>query len=304
VVPAQPGIDGPVAQVNEILKERGLFEIRPGTGEGEGVLRTGIEGIIGVIRICSDAVSVAFVKENIVGLEAGFPFVMAVVNGHGSAEIPFSKIVVLEDDDWPREGVRIEIAGVVADHATDAEQNVGRENVLIGGDAHGLEIVGGLELGWSAGRRRGLTEFPQELWILLDLLVGNFVAGEFVADAEREMVLRSEVALEACGEVADGTAVGEVLGDDGIEVVGGPVPGGAQADRIFSKSILQAGEGAGSVETASGEKEVAVKAGLGIMEGVDFNDTAHLAAVFGRNARGVDGDGVDVVGFDFGTEAG
>ena len=37
---------------------------------------------------------------------------------------------------------------------------------------------------------------------------------------------------------------------------------------------------------------------------VELDDAAHLATVFGGEVRGVDAHGVDVVGFDFGAEAG
>ena len=50
--------------------------------------------------------------------------------------------------------------------------------------------------------------------------------------------------------------------------------------------------------------ELSVKAGLGVVERVDFDDAAHFASVFGGDAGGVDGKGIDIVGFDFGAEAG
>jgi hypothetical protein len=40
------------------------------------------------------------------------------------------------------------------------------------------------------------------------------------------------------------------------------------------------------------------------MERVDLDDAAHLAPVFSGDSCGVDGEGVDVVGFEFGTQAG
>jgi len=43
---------------------------------------------------------------------------------------------------------------------------------------------------------------------------------------------------------------------------------------------------------------------LSVAESVEFDDAAHFASVFGGDAGGVDGEGVDVIGFDFGTEAG
>ena len=47
-----------------------------------------------------------------------------------------------------------------------------------------------------------------------------------------------------------------------------------------------------------------MEAGLGVAQGVDLDDAAHFASIFGGDAGGVDGEGVDVIGFDFGAEAG
>ena len=47
-----------------------------------------------------------------------------------------------------------------------------------------------------------------------------------------------------------------------------------------------------------------METGLRVAQRVDFDDSAHFASVLGGNAGGVDGEGVDVVGFEFGAEAG
>ena len=47
-----------------------------------------------------------------------------------------------------------------------------------------------------------------------------------------------------------------------------------------------------------------MEAGLRVLRGVDLDDAAHLAAVFGGDAGGVDAERLDVVGFDLGAEAG
>ncbi len=117
------------------------------SGESEGGYGAGIEGIAdGVVRVGGDDVAVVFVEEDVVGFEAGFPFVMAVVNGDGGVEVSFFEIVVLVDDDGPGVGIGVEVVGVVADHAAGVDENVGREDVLVGDAAHGFEIRGGLEL--------------------------------------------------------------------------------------------------------------------------------------------------------------
>ena len=93
-------------------------------------------------------------------------------------------------------------------------------------------------------------------------------------------------------------------GNDRVEIVGGAVAGGAEAEGVVSPGILELGESAGGVEAAAGENDLAVEAGLRVAQRVDFDDAAHVASVFGGNSGGVDGEGVDVVGFDFGAEAG
>ena len=47
-----------------------------------------------------------------------------------------------------------------------------------------------------------------------------------------------------------------------------------------------------------------MKAGLGILQGVDFDNAAHFAAVFSGNAGGVDAERLNVVGVNGGAEAG
>ena len=170
--------------MDEVLNEGGLFEVGTAASERESGHRAGVEGITdGVIRVGGDRVAVIFVEEEVVGLKADFPFLVAGVNGDGGVEISVFKIVVLDDNDGPGVGIGIEVVGVVADHAADVNENVGRENVLIGSAAHGLEIIGGLELGRSPGRRRRLASKSRyELGIFLHQFVGNFITGELVTD--------------------------------------------------------------------------------------------------------------------------
>ena len=54
---------------------------------------------------------------------------------------------------------------------------------------------------------------------LLHQLVGNFVAGELVADDQAEPVTLGQIALIVCGEIAGGSAVGVVLRHHRIEIV-------------------------------------------------------------------------------------
>src|SRR5205807_6500367 len=58
------------------------------------------------------------------------------------------------------------------------------------------------------------------------------------------------------------------------------------------------------IETAAGENRLAVETGLGVAQSVDLDYASHLASVLGGDAGGVDGERVDVIGFELGAEAG
>ena len=134
-------------------------------------------------------------EKQIVGFDAGLEFVAAVMDRDRGVEISLSEVVVLKRHDGRGVGVGIEVVGVVANHAAKIGENIGRKNVLVGNDAHGFEVIGGLELAGG----------------LLNLLVGKFEAGERVTNAEAEMVAGREIAGEGEREIAGGASVGEVL---------------------------------------------------------------------------------------------
>ena len=125
-----------------------------------------------------------------------------------------------------------------------------------------------------------------------------------MADGESQTVFRSEIPLISQREVSGSTAIGVVLRDYGIQITRGHIAGGAGAEGVRSPSVLSAGEGSGGIEAAAGKDYLAVQAGVSVVGSVEFDDAAHFAAVLGGNSGGVDGKGVDVIGFDFGTEAG
>ena len=283
MIPAEAGADGEFAEADFVLDEGGLFEVGLVAGEGVGLRRVGIE-VVGI----GDEVVELFVEEGVVGLDADFDFVALFVDGDGAFEIALAEIVVLEGDDGRGERIGVEIVGVVADHAAEIADDVGIEDVLIGDDAHRLEVVAVLELAGG----------------LLELFVGDFVARDFVADAEADAVAIGEVAFVADGEVAGGAFVGEVLRDDGVEVVAGHVAAGGDAEGVLVPLILTGGEACGGVVAAAAEDDFAVEAVAEVVRGVGFDDAAHFAAVFGGEVGGEDAERTDVVGFDFGAEAG
>ena len=82
------------------------------------------------------------------------------------------------------------------------------------------------------------------------------------------------------------------------------VPRGAATHGVVSPGVLGAGESARGVEASAGKNGLSVKPGLGVVECIDFNDPTHLPPVFRRNAGGVNGERVNIVGLDLGTKTG
>ena len=148
-------------------------------------------------------------------------------------------------------------------------------------------MVSKLSRGLQLGRRTQWRCWLLQLRILLDQLVGNLVARQFVANGERDPVFRRQVALEADREITGRAAIGEVFRHDRIQIVGGHAAGGAAAEDVVSPGILGLGEGGRRIETAAGENGLPVKALLGIAQSVDLDHAAHLASKFGGNSRGV-----------------
>ena len=178
-------------------------------------------------------------KKKTVGFDSRLEFVAFVMNGDGGVEVSLSEVVVLKRHDGGGVWIGVEIVRVVADHASKIGEDVGRENVLISDDAHGLKVIGGLEL---ASR-------------LLNLLIGEFKAGKCVANAQSEMVFGREVAGEGEREISSGAAVGEIFRNHRIEVASGHVARGAGAEGVMACGELELCEGSGGIEAAAGEDE-------------------------------------------------
>ena len=109
VVPAKAGVDGPFAEMDEILDESGLFEIGAAIRKCEGRRSAGIERIEGIVGTCGDDIAEVFVEKEIVGFEAGLPLVAAVVDGDGGVEVSLFEVVVQKNSDGPGTVVGIEI---------------------------------------------------------------------------------------------------------------------------------------------------------------------------------------------------
>src|ERR1700733_219211 len=92
VIPAEASAHRPASQVEEILDECGLLEIRPLCGEGERERCSVVE-----MRGIGDDVARAFVKEDTVGLHTGPQLASAPVGHDQGLEVAFAEAVVLED---------------------------------------------------------------------------------------------------------------------------------------------------------------------------------------------------------------
>ena len=85
-------------------------------------------------------------EKHVIALDATFPLLASAIVGKASPEIALTEGVVLVDIN--RDGVRIgvEVVGVVAHHAVHIGGGIGGKDVLVGGDAHGFNVVGVLAL--------------------------------------------------------------------------------------------------------------------------------------------------------------
>ncbi len=121
---------------------------------------------------------------------------------------------------------------------------------------------------------------------------------------KRRRSLGVKIAFVVDRKVAERAGVGIILWDNGIEIVIGHAAAGACAENIFVPSVLRFDESARGVKTASGKNSLSVQTRLRILKGVDFDDSAHFAAIFGGNTRGIDAHGLDVVGLNFRAKTG
>ncbi len=120
---------------------------------------------------------------------------------------------------------------------------------------------------------------------------------------EAEAIPRGEVALVSGGEVTEGSGIGEVLRDDGVEIVSGGAAGSGAAESVAAPYLLQLAIRGGAVIASAGEDELPVQAGIGLPARIELDDPSHFSAVLGGIAGGVDADRVQVVGSDLRAEA-
>src|SRR5271157_5719883 len=197
VVPADACTDGPIAQTNQVLDERRLFEVRPIANKAEGSWRAGIE-----LRGIGDYVSEALVQKDVVRFHTGLPLLVAAMNGNRSLEVSLGKVVALESNDGSREQVRRQPIGVVANHSPKIRNHVRGKDMLVGDYPHVFKVIATLLLAGG----------------LLHLLVGYVVSRQFMAEHQAQAVAWGKVPLVAGGKISSGPVVGVVLRNGRAEI--------------------------------------------------------------------------------------
>ena len=84
----------------------------------------------------------------------------------------------------------------------------------------------------------------------------------------------------------------------------GMKPIAADRNPVFCTGVRNASRATDRAEASATRVELPVQPRRHILLRRNFNDAAQLAPVFGGDSGGVDGKRVDVVGFEFGAEAG
>src|SRR5579862_1844470 len=155
MVPAKSGADRPVSQTDAVLHEYGLLQIRTISLESKGTRRIVVE-----LAWIGDDVIKILIQKGVVGLGSELPFMPAMIDGRSPFEICLAKPIVLKNFDRRRIRIGVEVVRIVTEHGAEIRGRIARKGVLVRGNSHGLNIVGGLPLS------RGL----------LHLLVGKLVA--------------------------------------------------------------------------------------------------------------------------------
>src|SRR6185437_12655247 len=81
------------------------------------------------------------------------------------------------------------------------------------------------------------------------------------------------------------------------------VTAGASSEYVLAPRVLALRRAPHRIETAAGERNLSVKAGLGVLQRVDFNYATHLPPILGGNTGGVDAHGLHIIGSNLWSEA-
>ncbi len=121
---------------------------------------------------------------------------------------------------------------------------------------------------------------------------------------DAETVGRIEIVFQGGGGGGVGAVIAEVRSDGRVEIVIGEKPFAGDGSGGRSRDPLRGGVRRAGVEAAALQDEGAVKTGVGIAHGVDFDHAAELLPEFGRYASRVDFETLHVVGVCGGGEGG
>ncbi len=160
--------------------------------------------------------------------------------------------------------------------------------MLVGNDPHGFKVVAVLEL------PRGL----------LQLFVGDLIARESMADNQAQAVFRREFALVVQRKISGRAVVGVILGNHRVEIMARSCSRRRSRQGYSAAMNIEPGHSFRPYQSCRRkDADLSVKPRLRGPQRIDLNDAAHLSAKFRGNAGGINLEGIDVVGFDFRSEA-
>src|SRR5215469_2481081 len=151
-----------------------------------------------------------------------------MMNRNCAVEISFAEVVVEKGNHRRRLWIRSQIIRTVAHHASQAAQGIWGKDMLIGDDAHRLEIVTILSLS---------SRF-------LDLLVGDLKARKSPPCYHAHAVVDGHIPLIMNRKIAGRGAVPEILRHHRIQVMCRHAPGRTRPERIAMPGILPASKSA------------------------------------------------------------
>src|SRR5665213_4559976 len=173
-----------------------------------------------------DRVIESFMKIDEVAFKAGFPFLQTMIYGGAAFQVSLTISAVLGSNDRSGECIRRQMRGVVAHHAAEIGQYMGRNNMLPCGGPHCLQHIAVLYLA---------SHF-------LSPLIGHQKACKFVSRNQCQPVFLREAALILPGEIPRSRVVGEVLEHRRILIpvgIGTVSPNSRTVLSVFPPAILR-----------------------------------------------------------------
>jgi len=189
-------------------------------------------------------------EELVVRLNACLPLLMATIGSDAGIEVDVFEVVALRDisqatrPGWNRSRESCHVPCRASPPSYRAKKCVRRRGCPWFQSCR-WSATGPLECTRNYPRqvRTGTSIRIVAIWhvsaVLLDQLIGNRVASEFVTGDHREMILRRELSLIIQRELSCGAVVGVVLGGWSIEIVVRHVSCPAETPPYFSPKCIR-----------------------------------------------------------------